>query len=199
MVVLDVHRGHYTLHRIPIPIFCHHRHRAELYVRRVVLRAQAFACWFTRDESRSLSDSNSYSTALGSRNDSASPLFASFLTACRSLIQNTAFPSHLYSHLTGTFFDQVMDGVDYLARDVAMSQTPRYRWRPELLELPVPCTHNDRQMQAFQAFLHKKIAACVTYHLNFPYYPPYPNLLLYERVVMSRSIKWGIHLSMVAI
>ena len=182
-----------------ITIFCDNSYQAELYVAWVVLRARACACWFTRAERWSLTDSNSYITALGSRNDSASPLVASLLTARRSLIKNTAFARHLYSHLTGTFLDRVMDAVDCLARDVGMSQTPRYGWIPELQKLPVLFTHNDRQIQDFQGFLNKKIPACVLHHLNVPYYPPSPNLLLYERVVMCGSVKWGIHLRTVAI
>ena len=197
VAVLDVHTGHYTLHRIPIPIFCDNSYQAQLYVAWVVPRAHACACWFMRDERWSLNDSNSYVTALGSRNDSASPLIASLLTACRSLIKNTAFPRHLYSHLTGTFLDRVMDAVDCLARDVGMSQTPG--WIPELQELPVLFTHNDRQIQDFQAFFNKKIPACVLHHLNVPYHPPSPNLLLCERVAMCGSVQWGIHLRTVAI
>ena len=152
MAVLNVHTGHYMLHHIPIPIFCDNSYQAELYVAWVVVRARACACWFMRDERWSLTDSNSYITALGSRNDGASPLVVSLLTACRSLIQNTAFPRHLYSHLTSTFLHCVMDVVDCLARDVGMSQTPRYGWIPELQELPVLLTHNDQQIQVFQAF-----------------------------------------------
>ena len=61
---------------------------------------------------------------------------------------------------------------------------------PEREELPVLFTHNDPQIQDFQAFLTKKIPARILYHLNVPYCPPSPNLLLYERVVMSGSVKW---------
>ena len=125
MAVLDVHAGHYALHRIPIPIFCDNSYQAELCVAWVVLRVRACACWFTRDERWSLTDSNSSVAALVSRNDSASPLVASLLSLCHSLVKNTASPRHLYSHLTGSFLNHVMDVVDCLARDVGMSQTPR--------------------------------------------------------------------------
>ena len=193
MAVLDVHTDHFELHRIPIPIFCDNSYQAELYVAWVVLRARASARWFVRDERWSLTDSNSYITALGSRN------VTSLLVACRSLVKNTAPPQHLYSHLTGTFLDCVMDAVDNLAREVGMSQTPRYGWIPELQVLPVLFTHDERQVQDFQAFLNKKIPACVLHHLQVPFHPPSPSLLLYERVVMTGAIKWGVHLRTVAI
>ena len=45
VAILDVHTGHYTLHRIPIPIFCDNSYQAELYVAWVVLRACACAHW----------------------------------------------------------------------------------------------------------------------------------------------------------
>ena len=161
VAVLDVHTGHCTLHRIPIPILCDNSYQVELYVAWVVLRARACACWYMRDERWSLTDSDSYITALGSRNDSASPLVTSLLTACRALIQNTASSRHLYSHLTGTFLDRVMDAVDCLARGVGPSQIPLYGWIPKLHQLLVLFTHNNRQVQYFQAFLVKKIPACV--------------------------------------
>ena len=80
-----------------------------------------------------------------------------------------------------------------------MSQTPRYKWIPELQELPVLFTHNERQVQDFQAFLNKKISAFVLHHLQVPYHPPSLNLLLYERVIMTAAIKCGTHLRIVAI
>ena len=172
VAVLDMHTNHYMLHRILIPIFCDNSYQAELYVAWVVLRARASAHWFMRDDRWSLTDSNSYITALGSRNDSTSPLVTSLVIACRSLVKNPAPPRHLYSHLTGTFLDRVMDAVDNLAREVGMSQTPRYRWIPEFQDLPVLFTHNERQVQDFQAFLNKKIFACVLHHLQVPYHPP---------------------------
>ena len=182
----------YTLHRIPIPIVCDNSYQAELYVAWVVLRARASAHWFVRDDRWSLNDSNSYITALGSRNHGTSPLVTSLLVACRSLVRNTAPLQNLYSHLTGTFLDRVMDAVDDLAREVGMSQTPWYGWIPELQELPVLFTRNERQVQDFQAFLKKKkISTCVLHHLQIPYHPRSPNLLLYERVVMTGAIKWG--------
>ena len=92
VAVLDVHTDHFELHRIPIPIFCDNSYQAELYVAWVVLRARASARWFVRDDRWSLTDSNSYITALGSRNDTTSPLVTSLLVACRSLVRNTAPP-----------------------------------------------------------------------------------------------------------
>ena len=174
VAVLDVHTGHYTLHRIPIPIFCDNLYQAELYVAWIVLRARACARWYTRDERWSLTDSNSYVTALGSRNDSSSPLVTSLLAACRALVQHAASPRHLYSHLTGTFLDRVMDVVDCLAREVGLSQIPRCGWIPELQQLLVLFTHNNRQVQDFQAFLVKKIPACVLSTRVFRIVPPLP-------------------------
>ena len=199
IAVLDVHTGHYTLHRIPIPILCNNSYEAELYVAWVVLRARACARLNRRDERWSRTDSQSYITALGSRNDSTSPLVTSLLAACRALVQHTASPRHLYSHLTGTFLDRMMDAVDCLAREVGLSQIPRYGWIPELQQLLVLFTHNNRQMQDFQAFLVKKNPACVLSTLSVLYCPPSTNLLLYERVVMPGSVKWDIHLRAVAI
>ena len=124
VAVLNVHTDHYTLHRIPIPIFCHNSYQAQLYVAWVVLRARASAHWFVRDDRWSLIDSNSYITAAGSRNDSTSPLVTSLLISSRSLVKNTAPPRHLCSHLTGTFLDRVMDAVDGLAWEVGMYRTP---------------------------------------------------------------------------
>ena len=156
VAVLDVHTDHDELHPIPIPIFCDNSYQAELYVAWVVLRARASARWFVRDEPWSLTDSNSYITAIGSLNDSTSALVTSLLVACRSLVRNTAPLQHLYFHLTGTFLDCVMDVVDNLAREVGMSQTPRHGWIPELQALPVLFTHDERQVQDFQAFLNKR-------------------------------------------
>ena len=191
--------GHYTLHRIPIPIFCDNLYQAELYVTWVVLRAPACARWYTRYERWSLTDSNSYITALGSRNDSTSPLVTSLLAACRALVRHTASPRHLYSHLTGTFLDRLMDAVDCLAREEGLSQIPRYRWIPDFQQLPVLFTHSNRQVQDLQALLVKKIPACLLSTLNVPNYSPSTNLLLYERVVRSGSVKWDIHLRAIAI
>ena len=47
VAVLDVDTGHYTLHRIPIAIFCDNSYEAELYVAWVVLRAPACARSYT--------------------------------------------------------------------------------------------------------------------------------------------------------
>ena len=130
--VLDVSTGHYTVHHIPVPIFCDNSYMAELYVAWVVLRSRARARWCCRDERWSLTDSSSYVRALASRNDSTSPLVASLLAACRALVGHTTTPRHLYSHLTGTFIDRVMDAVDCLAREEGPAQIPQYGWIPEL-------------------------------------------------------------------
>ena len=193
--MLDVGTGHYTLYHIPIPIFCENSYQAELYVAWVVLRSRARARWYIRDERWSLMDSKSYVTALGSRNDSTSPLVTSLLAACRALNQHTASPRHRYSH----FLDRVMDAVDSLAREEGLTQTPRYGWMPELQRLPVLFTHNDRQVQDLHALLVKRIHARVLSTLGVLFSPPSPNLLLYEQVVMSGYVKWDVHLRTVAI
>ena len=133
VALLDVDTSHYTLHRIPIPIFCDNSYQAELYVAWVVLRSQARARWYIRDDMWSLTDSNSYVMALGSGNNSTSCLKTS----------NETFghvPFSCLSHLDSThclssapmFLDCAMDVVDCLAREEGLTQTPRYGWIPEL-------------------------------------------------------------------
>ena len=144
-------------------------------------------------------DCKSYTIALGSQNDSTSPLVTSLLTPCRLLIQHTTPPQHLYLHLTGTFMDLVMDAVDSLALEEGLDQVPRYGWIPKLQQLPILFTHCGRQVQDLQAVLDKKVPPCVHSALGVPYSPPSPSLLLYERVVMLGYVKWDLHLRIVAI
>ena len=64
---LLVKTRHYTLHRIPIPMYCDNSYQAELYVAQVVLQSRAHARWYLRDDRWSLTDSKSHIIALWSR------------------------------------------------------------------------------------------------------------------------------------
>ena len=92
MAVLDVATGHYTLHRVPIPIYCDNLYQGGLYVAWVVLRSQAHVRWYRDDDRWSLTDSKSYINALESRNDSTSPLVTS-LSDSLSPFDSTHSPS----------------------------------------------------------------------------------------------------------
>ena len=74
-------------------------------------------------------------------------LFTSLLAAWHLLVQNTAPPQHVYSHLAGTFLVRLMDAVDSLAREEGLNQVPRHSWIPELRQLPVLFTHYGGQVQ----------------------------------------------------
>ena len=192
VAMLAVVTGHYTLHRIPNPVCCDNSYQADLYVALVVLRSRAQARWYLRDARWSLTESKSYIPALGFRNDGAS---GHFPFGCRLLVQNTAPPQHLYSHLAGTFRDRVMHAVDGLAQEEGLGQVPRYGWIPKLQQLPVIFIHCDRQVQEVQALLDKKVPPCVHAALGVPYSPPSCS---HEQVVMRACVKWDIHLRIVA-
>ena len=47
---------------------------------------------------------------------------SAMLLRCRALYRQWEVPRHLYSHLQGTFLDEVLEGVDANAKDVALQQ-----------------------------------------------------------------------------
>ena len=72
--------------------------------------------------------SQSYISALESRNDSNCPVVSALIKRCRSLSNQWEVPQHPYSHLSGNFLDEVIERAGLYAKDVALRQLPASGW-----------------------------------------------------------------------
>ena len=80
--------------------------------------------------------SQSYVSALESKNDGNCPFVSTMLLRCRALSRQWEVPRHLYSHLQGTFLDdlqgtshdEVLGWVDAFTKDIALEQQPELGW-----------------------------------------------------------------------
>ena len=134
LAVLNLPLGVYKLYPVHIPIFCSNSYQVAW----VVLQSRIPNASAWRGATWTFSDSQSYISAPESRNDGNCPFISALLQRCRSLSSQWEVPRHLYSHLQGTFLDEVLERVDSCAKDVALRQQPASGWIAGLQD-PMPC------------------------------------------------------------
>ena len=120
---------------------------------RSLLNARSVCCGFaSRDTDtqrcRLFHDSMSYLSALGGKNlhEEHSYLVDCVIRQCREMLGETSLdgPEHLYSHLNGTFLDQLLDIADAEAKECAYRAIPRPGW---IRTLQPPCAVVTRRVQ----------------------------------------------------
>ena len=203
VAVLNLDTGAYTVYPIRIPIFCNNSYQAELYVAWAVLRARRPTVALYKHNTWTFSDSKSYITALESRNDGSCPFVAALLAVCRDLSAQWEVPRHLYSHLHGTFLDTVLESVDTVAKDTALSQTPRMGWISPIQE-PLVCFENVAEEPSHQVhdpvcLLRRGLRANVQRAAGRQPVQTDSCFRFYEEIVMRGYLTWAVHLIVVAI
>ena len=109
-----------AMRAVHIPVFCGNSYQAEVYVAWVVLQSRVPSASVWRGATWTFSDSQSYISALESKSASNCPFISALLQPRRSMSSQWEVPHHLYSHLQGTFLDEVLEQVDSYAKDVAL-------------------------------------------------------------------------------
>ena len=120
---------------------------------RYLQSARGLTCGFAdRDTDtqnwRLFHDSMSYLVALGGKNrhEEYSYLVDCVIAKCRGLLQEMSLdgPRHLYSHLKGTFLDELLDIADAVTKSWANRAKPRPGW---IEVLQPPCTVVTRRVK----------------------------------------------------
>ena len=104
-------------------------------------------------------------------------------------------PRHLYSHITGTWLDALLDQVDAAAGRTAVTCRDTVGWLSPLQEPRVCFSHAG--LQVHDALPHARRALLASHHAYAKAPPPlrHPALSEYATAVSHGLLTWGDHLT----
>ena len=202
LAILNVVTGVYKLYPVHIPFFCNNSYQAEVYVVWVVLQSRVPSASAWRGALWTFSDSQSYISAVDSRNEGCCPFVSAMLLRYRAFCR-WEVPRHLYSHLQGTFLDEVLERVNAYAKDVALQQRPAPGWIAGLRE-PIVCFVDTSAPRPYQVhdplplFRHR-LCRYLREAVSLPPIEDNPCHAFYSDLVIKGFLTWGVHLMVVAI
>ena len=126
-----------------------------------------FAFW---SSSWHFADCKGYITAQEGRRETDDSLQGDLIRECRAMADRHPPPRHLYSHITGTWLDAVLDQVDAAAGRSADSCPATVGW-PSLLQEPRIC-FSHAGLQVHDALPHARCALLVSHHAYAKSPPP---------------------------
>ena len=147
----------FHIYPVNIPLRVDNAYTAELYTAWVALSARGLSAdpTFTfRSSSWHFADCKGYITAQEGRREPDDSLQGDLLRACRALASGQPLPRHLYSHITGTRLDALLDRVDTASGLSAKGCPAPHTGIPDLLltrrppspRRPPPCTSSPSRL-----------------------------------------------------
>ena len=187
----------FQIYPVNFPLRVDNAYTAELYTARVALSAQGPSADPTFTFRSSLwhsADCKGYITAQKGRREPDDSLQGDLLRACRALGSSQPPPRHLYSHITGTWFDALLDRVDTAAGLSAKGCPAAVRWLAPIQEPRICFLH--ARLQVHDALPHARPAHLPSHHKSsrspLPQRNPAPNE--YATTVSHGLLSWGDHL-----
>ena len=129
----------YQVYPVPIPLQLDNAYTAELYTAGVALTARGPSVDPTfgfRSGSWHFADCKGYITAQEGRREPDDSLQGDLIRECRAMARGHPPPRHLYSHITGTWLDALLDQVDAAAGQAVVNCPATVGW---LSPLQDPC------------------------------------------------------------
>ena len=179
-----------------MPLRMDNAYTAELYTAWVALSARGPSVdpTFTfRSTSWHFSDCKGYITAQEGRPEPDDSLQGDLIRECRALVGGRLLPRHLYSHITGTWLDVLLDQVDAAAGRSGTSSPTTMGW---LSQEPRIC-FSHAGLQVHDALPQARRALFVSHHASAQSPPPQRNLVLgdYTIAVSHGLLSWSDHLT----
>ena len=184
------------------PLRLDNAYTAELYTAWVALTARGPspdpAIGF-RSGAWHFADCKGYITAQEGRCEPEDSLQGDLIRSCRNMAHGHAPPRHLYSHITGTWLDALLDQVDEAAGRAADTCPDAVGWLGPLQQPRVCFSHAG--LQVHDAVPHARRALLASHHAYSTSPPPqlHPALNEYANVVSHGLITWGDHLTVTGI
>ena len=193
----------YQVYPVPIPLGLDNAYTAELYTAWVALTTRgpsADPTFGFRSGSWHLADCKGYITAQEGRQEPDDSLQGDLIRECRAMARgHTPAPRHLYSAITGTWLDTLLDQVDAAAGQAAVNCPATVGWLSPLQEPRVCFSHAG--LQVHDALPHARRALVASHHAYAKTPPPqrHPALGEYATAVGHGLLTWGDHLTVTGI
>ena len=192
----------YQVYPVPIPLRLDNAYTAELYTAWVALTARGPStdpAFGFRSGAWHFADCKGYITAQEGRREPEDSLQGDLIRACRNMARSHAPPRHLYSHITGTWLDALLDQVDEAARRAADTCPDTVGWLSPLQEPRICFSHAG--LQVHDALPHARRALLASHHAysTAPLPQRHPALSEYATAVSHGLLTWGDHLTVTGI
>ena len=193
----------YQVYPVPIPLRLDNAYTAELYTAWVALTAHgpsADPTFGFRSGSWHFADCKGYITAQEGRREPDDSLQGDLIRECRAMARgHPPPPRHLYSHITGTWLDALLDQVDAAAGQTAVNCPATVGWLSPLQDPRVCFSHAG--LQVHDAIPHARRALIASHHTYAKTPPPrrHPALGEYATAVGHGLLTWGDHLMVTGI
>ena len=157
----------FRIYPVAIPLRVDNAYTAELYTACVALSARgpsADPTFTFQSSSWHFADCKRYITAQGGRREPDASLQGDLIRECRALASGQPPPRHLYSHITGTWLDALLDQVDAAAGRSADSCLAMVGWLSPIQEPRICFSHAG--LQVHDALPHARCALLVSHHAS---------------------------------
>ena len=183
---------------VAIPLRLDNAYTAELYTAWVALSARgpsADPTFTFQSSSWHFADCKGYITAQEGRREPDDSLQGDPICECRALAGGHPPPRHLYSHITGTWLDALLDHVDAAAGRSAEGCPATVGWLSPIQEPRICFSHAG--LQVHDALPHARRALLVSHHASAKSPPPQRNPALgeYTIAISHGLLSWGDHLT----
>ena len=188
----------FQIYPVAIPLRLDNAYTAELYTAWVALSTRgpsADPAFTFRSSSWHFADCKGYITAQEGRWEPDDSLQGDPIRECDALAGGHPPPRHLYSHITRTWLDALLDQVDAAARRSAESCPATVGWLSPIQEPRICFSHAG--LQVHDALPHARRALLVPHHASAKSPPPQRNPALGEcTIAVSHGLlSWGNHLA----
>ena len=192
----------YQVYPVTIPLRLDNAYTAELYTAWVALTARgpsADPTFGFRSSSWHFADCKGYITAQEGQREPDDSLQGDLIRECRAMASGHTPPRHLYSHITGTWLDALLDQVDAAAGRAAVNCPATVGWLSPLQDPRVCFSHAG--LQVHDALPHARRALLASHHAYAKTPPPqrHPALGEYATAVGHGLLTWGDHLTVTGI
>ena len=184
------------IYPVAFPLRVDNAYTAELYTAWVALSARGPCAdpTFTL-RSSSWRFAEGYITAQEMQREPDDSLQGDLIRECRALADGQPPPGHLYSHITRTWLDALLDQVDAGAARSAESCSSMVGWLTPIHEPRICFSHAG--LQVHDALPHPRRALLVSHHTSAKSPPPQrnPALIVCTTAVSHGLLSWGNHLA----
>ena len=192
----------YQVYPVPTPLWLDNAYTAELYTAWVALTARgpsADRAFGFRSGLWRFADCTGYITAQEGCREPQHSLQGDLIRGCHALTRGHAPPCHLYSEITGTSLDALLDQVDAAAGQAAVNCPDTVGWLSHLQDSRVCFSHTG--LQVHDALPHARRAPVTSHHAYAKGPPPqrHPALSEYATAVSHGLLAWGDHLTVTGI